>query len=167
MAPFDFVSVERRTARKESAAPQSPSHKEVFLSDTDLRPEGMLTIRTIAMPADLNYEGDVFGGWMLSQMDLAGGIAARWRAQGRVATVAITAIEFHVPVKVGDELSCYCQETRCGRTSLIYRVESWIRRRDGGDEIKATEGTFTYVAIGPDGRPRPIPPVGTPRPDRQ
>ncbi|PKU24834.1 acyl-CoA thioesterase [Telmatospirillum siberiense] len=123
---------------------------------TEQEPPGLLTIRTIAMPSDLNYEGDVFGGWLLSQMDLAGGIAARWRAKGRVATVAIEAMQFHTPIRMGDEVSCYCTEVKVGRTSLTFRVEAWVRRRDGGAQEKATHGTFTFVAIGPDGRPRPV-----------
>ena len=110
------------------------------------------------MPADLNFEGDVFGGWLLAQMDLAGGMAARHRAKGRVATVAIEAMQFHRPMYMGDELSCYCIETRIGRTSLAFRVEAWVRRRSDGVEEKVTHGTFTFVAIGPDGRPRPVPP---------
>ncbi len=125
---------------------------------SEQEPSGLLTIRTIAMPSDLNYEGDVFGGWLLSQMDLAGGIAARWRAQGRVATVAIEAMQFHMPMRLGEELSCYCIETKVGRTSLSFRVEAWVRRRNGGPQEKATQGIFTFVAIGPDGKPRPVPP---------
>jgi acyl-CoA thioesterase YciA len=125
---------------------------------TEKEPEGQLTIRTVAMPSDLNYEGDVFGGWLLSQMDMAGGIAARWRAQGRVATVAIEAMQFHTPIKMGDELSCYCVEIKVGRTSLTFRVEAWVRRREGGAQEKATQGTFTFVAIGPDRQPRVVPP---------
>ncbi|HLN23437.1 MAG TPA: acyl-CoA thioesterase [Patescibacteria group bacterium] len=124
----------------------------------DVEPDGLLTIRTVAMPSDLNYEGDVFGGWLLSQMDMAGGIAARCRAQGRVATVAIEAMQFHTPIKMGDELSCYCVETKVGRTSMTFRVEAWVRRREGGAQEKATQGTFTFVAIGPDRQPRVVPP---------
>lgn len=124
---------------------------------SEQEPPGLLTIRTIAMPCDLNYEGDVFGGWLLSQMDMAGGIAARWRAKGRVATVAIEAMQFHTPIRMGDEVSCYCSEIKVGRTSLTFRVEAWVRRRDGSAQEKATHGTFTFVAIGPDGRPRPVP----------
>lgn len=126
---------------------------------SEREPPGLMTIRTIAMPGDLNYEGDVFGGWLLAQMDLAAGIAARWRTKGRVATVAIEAMQFHMPMQMGDELSCYCIETRVGRTSLTYRVEAWVRRRDGGEQVKATQGTFTLVAIGPDRKPRPVPPA--------
>ncbi len=127
---------------------------------SEQEPSGLLTIRTIAMPCDLNYEGDVFGGWLMSQMDMAGGIAARWRAKGRVATVAVEAMQFHTPLRMGDEISCYCVERRIGRTSLTYGVDVWVRRRDGGVQEKATQGTFTFVAIGPDGRPRPVPPAG-------
>ena len=111
------------------------------------------------MPRDLNYQGDIFGGWLMSQMDLAGGVAARARAVGRVATVAVEAMQFHVPVHMGDELSCYCVATRIGRTSLTYRVEAWVRRGDTGELLKATQGVYTYVAIDAAGRPRPLPPA--------
>jgi len=120
-------------------------------------PDGLLTIRTIAMPADLNYDGDVFGGWLMAQMDLAGSIAARWRAGGRVATVAVDGMTFHLPMKVGDELSCYCNCTKIGRTSMSFRVEAWVRRRDGGAQEKVTQGTFTFVRVSEEGKPLPIP----------
>ncbi|MTJ83516.1 MAG: acyl-CoA thioesterase [Telmatospirillum sp.] len=125
----------------------------------EIEPGGLLTIRAVAMPSDLNYEGDVFGGWLMSQMDLAGGIAARWRAKGRVATVAVEAMQFHTPIRVGDELSCYCHEVKIGRTSLTFRIEVWVRRRDGAPQEKATQGTFTFVALDGEGRPRPVPPA--------
>ena len=124
----------------------------------DIEPMGQPTIRTVAMPHDLNANGDVFGGWLLAQMDLAGGIAAGLRAEGRVVTVAIDAMHFHKPMKLGDLLSCYCELEKIGRTSLTYKVEAWARRRIGGPGEKITEGRFTYVAVGPDGRPRPVPP---------
>ncbi|MBL8700422.1 MAG: acyl-CoA thioesterase [Alphaproteobacteria bacterium] len=108
------------------------------------------------MPADTNPNGDIFGGWLLSQMDLAGGNLAGQRARGRVATVAITAMTFHLPVFVGDEVSCHCEIARIGRTSITIHVETWVRRRDGGEVVKVTEGTFTYVAIGIDRRPRAV-----------
>jgi acyl-CoA thioesterase YciA len=114
-------------------------------------------LRTIAMPADANPNGDIFGGWILSQMDLAGGNVAVQRAKGRVATVAITAMTFHLPVLVGDEVSCYCAIEKIGRTSMAIKVEAWSRRAAGGDTVKVTEGIFTYVAIGTDRRPRPVP----------
>ena len=118
-------------------------------------------LRAIAMPADANANGDIFGGWVLSQMDdLAGGSLAVQRARGRVATVAITAMTFHLPVYIGDEVSCYGEIVRVGRTSITIHIESWARRHRGGERVKVTEGTFTYVAIGEDRRPRPVPPEG-------
>jgi acyl-CoA thioesterase YciA len=115
-------------------------------------------LRTIAMPADANAYGDIFGGWVLSQMDLAGGSLAVQRARGRAATVAITGMTFHLPIFVGDEVSCYSTIAKIGRTSITINVESWARRHKGGERVKVTEGTFTYVAIGEDRRPRPVPP---------
>lgn len=114
-------------------------------------------LRTIAMPADANPAGDIFGGWVLSQMDLAGGVIAHRRAQGRAATVAVTGMTFHLPVFVGDEVSCYAEIVKVGRTSITVKVESWARRHLTGERVKVTEGTFTYVAIGPDHKPRPVP----------
>jgi len=114
-------------------------------------------IRTLAMPADANPSGDIFGGWVLSQMDLAGGAVAAQRAGGRVATVAVTAMTFHRPVLVGDEVSCFGEVVRVGRTSIAVHVESWARRGFGNERIKVTEGLFTFVAIGPDRKPRPVP----------
>jgi acyl-CoA thioesterase YciA len=115
-------------------------------------------LRAIAMPADANPNGDIFGGWLLSQMDLAGGNTAHQRARGRVATVAIEAMTFHKPVHIGDEVSCYTVIRKTGRSSITIHVETWTRPRDGGPQTKVTEGVFTYVAIGPDRRPRPLPP---------
>lgn len=120
------------------------------------QPSGELAIRTIAMPADTNPAGDIFGGWLMSQMDLAGGTVALARAKGRVATVAVDGMTFHEPVFVGDELSCYADLLRVGRTSLSYRVTAYVRRREEREHVKVTEGTFTYVAIGADRRPRPV-----------
>ena len=94
-------------------------------------PRAEPTLRAIAMPADANPYGDIFGGWLLSQMDLAGGAAARRRAKGRTATVAITAMTFHRPVFVGDEVTCYAQIVKVGRTSITVKVESWVRRGIG------------------------------------
>jgi acyl-CoA thioesterase YciA len=115
-------------------------------------------LRAIAMPADANPNGDIFGGWLLAQMDLAGGNVAAQRAKGRVATVAVTAMTFHLPVFVGDEVSCYATIAKVGRSSMAIRVETWVRRRDGNERVKVTEGLFTYVAIGLDRRPRTLPP---------
>jgi acyl-CoA thioesterase YciA len=113
-------------------------------------------IRTIAMPADTNPHGDIFGGWLLCQMDLAGGNVAVRRTGGRVVTVAITAMAFHRPVCVGDEVSCYGSVEKIGHTSITIKVESWARRGTGLTPIKVTEGLFTYVRVGSDGRPQPI-----------
>jgi acyl-CoA thioesterase YciA len=122
------------------------------------RPRGSLQVRTVAMPADTNPNGDIFGGWVLSQMDIAGGTAANQRANGRVATVAVDAMTFHKPVHVGDILCCYADLERVGRTSLAFRIEAWtIRRNQPREErILVTEGTFTFVAIDDNGRPRPV-----------
>jgi acyl-CoA thioesterase YciA len=121
-------------------------------------PRAEPALRAIAMPADANPYGDIFGGWLLSQMDLAGGAVARRRAKGRTATVAITAMTFHRPVFIGDEVTCYAQIVKVGRTSITVKVESWVRRGIGEEQIAVTEGIFTYVAIGEDRRPRPVPP---------
>ena len=122
------------------------------------QPLGELTLRTLAMPADTNPAGDIFGGWLLSQMDIAGGMMARSQAAGRVVTVAIDSMVFHQPVKVGDTLCCYAHLEKTGRTSVTLRIQAWIIREAGGDRVKVTEGIFTYVALGKDGRPRPVAP---------
>jgi acyl-CoA thioesterase YciA len=119
---------------------------------------GEPALRAIAMPADTNPSGDIFGGWLLSQMDLAGGTTAHHRARGRVVTVSIDAMTFHRPVKVGDEVSCYTEIKKVGRSSMTISVETWRRPSAGGEQTKVTEGVFTYVAIGPDGRPRALVP---------
>src|SRR6185312_14550718 len=117
-------------------------------------------LRAIAMPADTNPHGDIFGGWLLCQMDLAGTTVATRRACGRVVTVAITGMEFHRPVMVGDEVSCFCNIERVGNTSITVKIESWVRRGLGTEQIKVTEGIFTYVAVDASGKPRPVPPQG-------
>ena len=115
-------------------------------------------LRTVAMPRDANAGGDIFGGWTLSQMDLAAGTFAAERAGGRVATVAIDAMRFLRPVAVGDEVSCYCSLEHAGETSLAVKIETWARGR-GRDKApeKVTEGVFTFVAIDEEGRPRTLP----------
>lgn len=120
-------------------------------------PEGELSIRTVAMPADANPSGDIFGGWLLSQMDVAGGIIAHRIALGRTATVAVDAMKFHLPVFVGDILGCYAAVVRIGRTSIAVKVEAWAERRNSTMSVKVTEGVFTYVAIDEQRRPRPVP----------
>ena len=122
-------------------------------------PKGELAIRTWAMPADTNPAGDIFGGWLISQMDIAGGITGGIRARGRVATVAVTGFTFHKPVKVGDVVCCYADIQKVGTTSITIGIEAWVLRRDEPeDRFKATEGVFTFVALDGDGKPRPVPP---------
>ena len=120
-------------------------------------PEGQLVGRVIAMPADTNPEGDIFGGWLLAQMDVAGATPAFALAEGRCATVAVDAMVFHQPVSVGDEVSIYARVIHTGRTSIRVHVEAWKRPRAAENVIRVTEGVFTYVAIGPDRKPRPLP----------
>jgi acyl-CoA thioesterase YciA len=122
------------------------------------QPSGRLSIRTVAMPADTNPHGDIFGGWLLSQMDIAGGVTAFQRARGRVVTVALDAMTFHTPVSVGDIVCCYADIKRVGTSSITIGVEAWAITGAEGSRRLVTEGTFTYVAIGPDKRPRPVPP---------
>lgn len=124
------------------------------------KPRGQLAIRQMAMPADLNAGGNIFGGWLLSQMDIAGGITAADRAKGRVATVAIKAMEFHQPVHVGDVLCCYTDVNRVGQTSISINVQAWVHRRRGEDllEVKVTQGEFVFVALDEDGNKRHVPP---------
>jgi acyl-CoA thioesterase YciA len=125
------------------------------------KPSGQPAIRVIAMPADTNPNGDIFGGWIMSHMDLAGATVAILEAKGRVATVAVDGMSFHKPVFVGDIVSFYSQVARIGRTSITVKVEAWALRHRLGEEERVTEGTFTYVAIGEDRRPRPLAPPKT------
>jgi acyl-CoA thioesterase YciA len=114
-------------------------------------------IRTIAMPADANPAGDIFGGWLMSQMDLAASSIATRRAAGRVATVAVEAMAFLNPVTIGDEVSLYGRLISTGRSSMKVAVEAFRRHRHEAERVKVTEGVFTFVAIGADRRPRPLP----------
>lgn len=116
-------------------------------------------VRTIAMPADTNPSGDIFGGWLLAQMDLAGGTVALLRARGRVVTVAIERMAFHRPVYVGDLVSCFADITKTGRTSLTVQIETFVTRHETGEQLKVTEGVFTYVHVDGDGHPQPLPPA--------
>ena len=108
------------------------------------------------MPTDTNPHGDIFGGWLISQMDLAGSSAATRRSKGRVVTVAITGMTFHRPVYVGDEVSCYAEVIKVGHTSITVKIESWACRGIGDEQIAVTDGVFTYVAVDANGKPRPI-----------
>ena len=120
-------------------------------------PEYQPVGRIIAMPADTNPEGDIFGGWLLAQMDVAGATPAFELACGRCATVALDGMVFHQPVSVGDEVSLYATVLRTGRTSIRVRVEAWKRPRSMQVVSRVTEGVFTYVAIDQDRKPRPLP----------
>ena len=118
---------------------------------------GRLTTRTIAMPADTNPAGDIFGGWVLSQMDMAAGICAGQRAQCRVVTVSLDTMSFIRPVKVGDILGVYTDIESVGRTSINVHVEAWVRRGRIGHREKVTEATFKFVAIDENGKSTPVP----------
>ncbi|MFM5908188.1 MAG: acyl-CoA thioesterase [Novosphingobium sp.] len=113
-------------------------------------------IRVTAMPADTNANGDIFGGWLVSQMDMGAGLVAARVARGRVATVAMDAMVFHLPVSVGDEVSVYCEVTKVGRSSITIATEAWRRHRFDEDVAKVTEAILTFVAIDDTGRPRPV-----------
>lgn len=126
-------------------------------SQQDVEPTGELTLRTLAMPGDANPAGDIFGGWVLSQMDIAGGIYAGQLAQGRVATVAIDAMTFIRPVFVGDVLCVYADTERLGRTSISVHLEAWVLREQGGQRMRVTDGIFVFVALDDSGRSKPIP----------
>ena len=128
-------------------------------TESNAQPRGTLTIRTIAMPADTNANGDIFGGWVISRMDQAGGIAAVERTRGRAVTIAIEAMTFHRPMKVGDVLEVYTDIGRIGRTSMKIHIEAWSQRFMTHMREKVTDGTFTFVAVDDGGRPRPIPQV--------
>ena len=119
-------------------------------------PRGELSIRTLAMPADTNQNGDIFGGWVLGQMDIAGGIFASKIAKGRCVTIAVDAMTFRKPVYVGDVVCVYASLIRIGTSSVTVRVEAWVIRRNETGRILVTEGNFTYVAIDERGRPRAI-----------
>lgn len=113
-------------------------------------------IRAVPMPSDVNSNGDVFGGWVMSQMDIAGGILASQVTDGRVATVAVTAMTFNNPIRVGDVVSVYGEVVKTGTTSITVALETLVTRRKDPSVIRVTEGTFVYVAIGDDGRPRKL-----------
>ncbi len=122
-------------------------------------PDREVTTRLMATPTDTNVAGDIFGGWIMSQIDIAGAVVAHKRAQGRVVTVAVNSLQFHQPVYVGDMVSCYAQISHVGRTSLTATVEVYaVRERGRAECYKVTEATLTYVAVDDDRQPRPVPP---------
>ncbi|WP_101759269.1 acyl-CoA thioesterase [Oceanicoccus sp. KOV_DT_Chl] len=131
------------------------------MSDDDLNddaptPNGELALQTLAMPADTNANGDIFGGWLVSQMDLAAAIAALGTARGRIATVAINGMVFLTPVHVGAVVSCYAEVLDVGRSSITINVEVWIKHKITLEPTKVTEGEFVFVAIDDDGKTRAI-----------
>jgi acyl-CoA thioesterase YciA len=128
---------------------------------TETEPQGQLCIRTLAMPADTNGNGDIFGGWLLGQMDLAGSVFAGKITKSRTVTVAIEAMNFRKPVYVGDLVSVYGTLVRIGRTSIMVRLEAWVTRRKETQAILVTDGNFTYVSIDDQGRPQEIKQDGT------
>lgn len=126
--------------------------------ETTLAIEGELALQTLAMPRDTNANGDIFGGWLVSQMDLAAGIMSKQVTQGRSATVAIQNVNFIKPVSVGSTVSCFCRVTKTGRTSVHIAVDVWTSHRlTYQDRVKVAEGLFVFVAIDGNGKPRPIP----------
>lgn len=127
------------------------------MTETSAEPRGTLTVRTMAMPADTNANGDIFGGWVMSRMDQAGGMAGVERAMGRVVTVSVDSMNFIQPMKVGDVLCVYCDIDKVGRTSMKINVEAFAKRFLTGECHKVTDATFTFVAIDEDGKPRPVP----------
>ncbi|MEM8569963.1 MAG: acyl-CoA thioesterase [Pseudomonadota bacterium] len=122
----------------------------------ETRPESAPTLRTIAMPSDTNPAGDIFGGWLMSQMDLAAGTVAALAARGRSSTVAVEGMKFHRPVKVGDEVSLYARMVRIGRSSMLIHVEAWRRARHEETSVQVTEADFTFVALDDEGKARRV-----------
>ncbi len=115
------------------------------------------SLRTVAMPADANPSGDIFGGWIMSQMDIAGAIYASYLVKGRLVTVAVESMAFHLPVFVGDQVSCYCKLARVGTTSISVHIETRVRRKKAGEQrLKVTEATYTYVCVDERRRPTPV-----------
>jgi acyl-CoA thioesterase YciA len=125
----------------------------------DAQPRGELALRTVAMPADTNPAGDIFGGWIMSLMDLAAGISAAARAKGRTATAAVSHLSFLRPVKIGDVVCVYTEVIRVGRTSMSLAVEAWALPRGLGERHKVTAAEFVMVAVDATGKPRPVPPA--------
>ncbi|MGM3160640.1 acyl-CoA thioester hydrolase YciA [Dickeya undicola] len=130
------------------------------MSKQDALPHGELVLRTLAMPADTNANGDIFGGWLMSQMDIGGAIQAKEIAEGRVVTVRVDGMTFLKPVAVGDVVCCYARCVRTGRSSMTINVEVWVKKVSTdpiGQRYRATEALFTYVAVDEEGRPRELP----------
>jgi acyl-CoA thioesterase YciA len=150
--------VDFRHAAREDAVPGCYKECRVSRSPEKSPPATAPKLRTIAMPADANPSGDIFGGWLMGLMDLAAGNAAGHRARGRVATIAVEGMKFHRPVLVGDEVSIFAEVISVGRTSMRIDVEAWRRERSEDAMCLVTEGVFTFVAIDEHRKPRPVPP---------
>lgn len=119
-------------------------------------PQGVITIQSLAMPADTNVYGDIFGGWLVSQMDLAGGVLAKQISNGRAVTVAIQSMTFNHPVHVGDVVSCFSSLIKQGNTSMTIKIEVWVNTHHPEKTIKVTDGIFVYVAVDKNRKPRPV-----------
>jgi acyl-CoA thioesterase YciA len=126
------------------------------MTERSNHPEGVLSLQNIAMPADTNWSGDVFGGWIVSQMDLAGAIHVERLSKGRCATIAINEMTFLVPVKVGNVISCYTKILKVGNTSVQVQIEVWNSHDNSRDPIRVTQGVFTFVAVDVNGNKRQI-----------
>lgn len=124
---------------------------------TSCIPQGTLALQTIAMPADTNANGDIFGGWLMAQMDLGASVVARGRSCGRVATVAVEAMTFMRPVHVGDVVTIYARIVREGTTSMQIEVEVWVTRQPSAERLMVTEARFVFVAVDETGTKRPLP----------
>ena len=124
--------------------------------DSPTQPQGDLVVQTIAMPKDTNPNGDIFGGWLMSQMDLGSGILAAKTSNARVVTVAMEGMSFLAPVRVGDTVACYARVERIGRTSMTIPVEVWVERFMSNEQIRVTRGVFIYVAVDENGNPIPV-----------
>ena len=159
MAEWD----ENRGQRTSKGVEKTAERDSRTMTDTQVQPCGEVLLRTLAMPSDTNPNGDIFGGWIMSQMDIGGSILAKETAQGRVVTVAVDSIKFIKPVKVGDVVCCYGELVRIGSTSITIRLEIWINpilrgNPDKAERFKVTEATFTYVAVDDNGNKHPVRP---------
>lgn len=123
---------------------------------TKTKPKGKIAIQTLAMPSDTNPYGDIFGGWIVSQMDLAGGVLAKRVANGRIVTVAINSMVFYKPVHVGDLITCHADLEKIGNTSMTIKLEVWCNSHMAAKRQKVTDGVFVYVAVDDNGKPRPV-----------
>jgi acyl-CoA thioesterase YciA len=154
-----FLSTQFRTSASSKFGSGEPARgvaQCAILREMTDKPKGELVIQTIAMPQDTNPNGDIFGGWVTSQMDLGSGILAAKTAQARVVTAAMEGMSFLQPVRVGDTVRCYAHVEKIGRTSMTIPVEVWVTRFMTGEELRVTHGVFTLVAVDESGKPIPV-----------